>query len=220
VNPQGSISQQKLFFQQFMQNPFQTGAILASSKALARAMVTYLAEKQGQVRVLEVGAGTGAFTAEIIPLLQAGDSLDVVEIDPKLMAYLQQRYQQDPRLHPDGIEVRFFNDDVRNVSFQVDYDYIIFSLPLTNFPLAMVQEILDVMMSRLKPGGVFSYVKYIFLSRLKYLLSGPAVRAEMQAKQAVMNVFAAKYQVERRAILCSIPPAWTYYWQKPVARDQ
>ena len=217
MNSQESISHQNLFFQQFRQNPFQTGAILPGSKALARAMAAYLAQKQGQVRVLEVGAGTGAITAEIIPLLQPGDSLDIVEISPKLMACLQQRCRQEPRFRTDGIEVRFINDDIRKVSFQADYDYIIFSLPLTNFPSAMVQEILDLMMSHLKPGGVFSYVKYIFISRLKYLVSGPMVRTEMRANRAIADVFAGKYQVERRAILRNVPPAWTHYWQKPGA---
>jgi phospholipid N-methyltransferase len=216
MNSQESISHEKLFFQQFRQNFFQIGAILPSSKALARAMVAHLAQKQGQVRVLEAGAGTGALTAHIIPLLQPGDSLDIVEINPKLMACLQQRFQQEPRFHTNGIEVRFINDDIRNVSFQGDYDYIILSLPLTNFPSAMVQEIIGLMMSHLKPGGVFSYVKYIFISRLKYLWSGPTVRAEMKVNQEIINSFAGKYQFERRAILRNVPPAWTYYWQQPV----
>jgi phosphatidylethanolamine/phosphatidyl-N-methylethanolamine N-methyltransferase len=216
MNSQESISHRRLFFQQFRQNPFQTGAILPGSKALAQAMVAYLAQKQGQVHVLEVGAGTGAFTTRIIPLLQPGDSLDIVEINPKLMAYLRQQCQMEPRFQTDGIEVRFINDDIRNVSFQADYEYIIFSLPLTNFPSAMVQEILELMMSHLKPGGVFSYVKYIFIGRLKYLLGGPTVRAEMKASQEIINVFARQHQLERRAILRNVPPAWTYYWQKPV----
>ena len=216
MNSQESNSHHRLFFQQFRQNPFQTGAILPGSKALARAMVAYLAQKRGPVHVLEVGAGTGAFTAEIVPLLRPGDTLDVVEISPRLLACLRQRCQQEPRFQTDGIDMRFINDDIRSAALRSGYDYIVFSLPLTNFPHAMVQEILDLMMSHLGPGGVFSYVKYIFISRLKYLVSGPTVRAEMKAAQGVIGVFAGKYQVDRRAILRNVPPAWTYYWQKPV----
>ena len=209
------MSHQRLFFQQFFQDFFHMGAILPSSRALARTAVAYLAQKQGPVRVLEAGAGTGAFTREIVPLLQPGDTLDVVEINPKLMAILQQRFEQEPQFQMQGVEVNLITDDVRNVAKNHQYDYIIFSLPLTNFPPPLVQEILDLMMSQLKPGGVFSYVHYIFISRFKYLFSGSTVRAEMRANQKIIRSFADKYQIERQSVLLNVPPSWAYYWQKP-----
>jgi phosphatidylethanolamine/phosphatidyl-N-methylethanolamine N-methyltransferase len=215
VNPQRGLSQQQLFFRQFIRHPFETGAILPSSRALGRAMVAYLARKQGRADVLEVGAGSGAFTTAILPLLQPGDTLDVVEINPELMAFLRQRLEREFPMPTDSVRVRFFNDDVRHAPLEQDYDYIVFSLPLTNFPLAMVQEILERMLRHLKPGGVFSYVKYIGLGRLKYLASSAAARADMRAKQAYVDRLARQYQVERRAVLRSLPPAWTFYWRKP-----
>jgi len=220
VDPQRTLTQQQLFFRQFIRNPFQTGAILPSSAALGRAMVAYLAQKQGRVDVLEVGAGSGAFTTAIIPLLEPGDTLDVVEINPELMAFLQRRLSREALPRAGGVTIRFINDDVRNVPFEHNYDYIVFSLPLTNFPLAMVQDILERMINHLKPGGVFGYVKYIGLGRLKYLASGPAARADMRAKQAFMDRLARQYQVERRAVLRSLPPAWTFYWRKPPGDDE
>lgn len=210
------MSHQKLFLQQFRQDFFHMGAILPSSRALARAGVAYLDRKQDPVRVLEAGAGSGAFTREIVPLLQPGDALDLVEINPKLMAYLRQRFRQESEFQTRAVEINFINDDIRNLPAHHHYDFIIFSLPLTNFPPSMVQEILDLMMSRLKPGGVFSYVKYIFIGRLKYLFSGSNVRAEMRVTQEIINTFANKHQIERRAVLLNLPPAWTYYWQKPI----
>lgn len=214
------MSHQRLFLQQFFQDFFHIGAILPSSRALARTAVAYLTQKQGPVRVLEAGAGTGAFTREIIPLLQPGDTLDVVEINSKLMTLLQQRFEQEPRFQTQGVAVNFIADDVRNVAKNHQYDYIIFSLPLTNFPPSLVQEILDLMMNQLKPGGVFSYVHYIFISRFKYLFSGSAVRAEMRTNQKIIRSFADKYQIERRAVLLNVPPSWTYYWQKSIIRGE
>lgn len=214
MKPAEALGDYMLFFGQFLRNLRQSGAILPSSSALARAMTSYLARKQGQVRVLEVGAGTGALTAGIVPLLRPGDALDIVEINPELMARLQRKFQSLPQFHTDGVAVRFINEDVRNVSFERDYDYIIFSLPLTNFPPGMVQELLDLMMSCLKPGGVFSYVKYIFISRLKSVFGGARLRADMKANQAITHAFAEKYQIERRAVWRNIPPAWAFFWQK------
>jgi phospholipid N-methyltransferase len=177
-----------------------------------------LAQKQGPVQVLEVGAGTGAFTREIVPLLQPGDTLDVVEINLELMTHLQQRFRQEPHFQTSGVEINFINADIRHVSFSHSYDFIIFSLPLTNFPPDMVQQILSIMIDRLKPGGIFSYVKYIFLGRLKYLFSGSTSRATLTASQKIIRDFAEQYQIECRAVLPNMPPAWTYYWQKPASR--
>ena len=208
--------QAKLFFQQFRENFVHVGAILPSSRYLARAVTAYLAQKQGPVRVLEAGAGTGAFTRELVPCLQPGDSLDIVEINPELLTYLRKRFQNEARFQAPGVEVRFINDDIRNIPRHYHYDFIVFSLPLTNFPPTLVQEILALMLAQLKPKGVFSYVKYIFIGRLKYWFSEAAVKAEMRENQKIIHTFASKYQIARRAVLLNVPPSWTYYWQKPV----
>ena len=209
----------KLFFQQFVDDFFHMGAILPSSRALARAGVAYLAQKQGPVRVLEAGAGTGAFTREIVPLLQPGDMLDLVEINPNLIDYLQQRFKQEAEFQmPPQVQVNFICEDIRKIE-PVTYDYIVFSLPLTNFPPAMVQEILELMMNYLKPGGVFSYVKYIFISRLKYLFSSASVKTHMNTNQAIIKQFADRYQITQTAVLSNVPPTWVYYWQKPESNE-
>lgn len=218
MSPNGNISQPLLFLQQYTQHFFEIGAILPSSPALGRAAAAYLARKKGPARVLEVGAGTGAFTAEIVPRLQAGDRFDVVEINPKLIAVLRRRFEQEKRFQTQA-SVRMMNEDIRTAPLESSYDYIIFSLPLTNFPPALVQEILSLMVERLKPGGVFSYVRYIFLGRLKYALGGAKVRTEMQANQEIIRGFTAKYQIRQQAVLLNVPPAWTFYWQKPTERQ-
>jgi phospholipid N-methyltransferase len=210
------MSHQKLFVQQFFEDFFHVGAILPSSRYLGRAVTSYLAQKQGQVRVLEAGAGTGPFTREIVPLLQPGDILDAVELNSKLIDTLTLRFEQEPEFQtPEAVEVNLIADDVRNVAKNHQYDYIVFSLPLTNFPPSLVQEILDLMMAQLKPGGVFSYVHYIFVSRLKYVFSSSAARAEIRANKEIISSFADQYQIERRAVMRNIPPSWAYFWQKP-----
>lgn len=210
-----SSFQYKLFLKQFRENFFQVGAILPSSPFLGRAAAAYLAQKEGAVRVLEAGAGTGAFTGEIMPLLQARDALDIVEINAELISYLKNRFKKEAKFQAPGVNIRFINDDVRTLSGQDNYDYIIFSLPLTNFPPDLVREILDLMIKQLKPGGVFSYVKYIFLGQVKYWLAGAATKREVEANQEIIAAFARQYQLERRAVLLNVPPAWVYYWQKP-----
>ncbi len=212
------LNNQKLFFQQFVENFFHVGAVLPSSSALGQAGAAYLAQRkrsQGAVRVLEAGAGTGSFTKEIVPLLQAGDSLDIVEINLSLTAYLKQRFQRESAFQTKGVNIHLVNADLLHFPFHNYYDYIIFSLPLTNFPPSMVKEILTLMIEHLRPGGVFSYVKYIFIGHLKYNFGGATVKAKMDENQAIINQFAKQYQIERRAVLRNVPPAWVHYWQKP-----
>jgi len=219
MSSDNSTYQRKLFFRQFVSDFSHMGAILPSSRALARSVVAYLAQKQGPVRVLEAGAGTGAFTRDIVSLLKAGDSFDIVEINPKLIAYLQQRFEQEAGFQPKpGVEINFINDDIRNIEPKT-YHYIIFSLPLTNFPPSLVQEILDFMIECLEPGGVFSYVKYIFIGRLKYLFSGPPIKASMKSNQNIIKSFADRYQIERRSVLLNVPPTWVFYWRKPIDNE-
>src|SRR6266568_3044798 len=67
------------FFRAFRRNFHTTGAILPSSRFLARAMVSDLKGPRGPARILEVGPGTGAVTREIVRLLQDEDRLDAVE---------------------------------------------------------------------------------------------------------------------------------------------
>ncbi|MCB9078507.1 MAG: methyltransferase domain-containing protein [Anaerolineaceae bacterium] len=211
-----SASNSQLFIRQFMSDFFHMGAVLPSSHYLGQAGAAYLTQKQGRVDVLEVGSGTGSFTREIAPLLDAGDRLDMVEINTDLIAYLRRRFETEPafQLKP-GVTANFINSDVRGLAGHFTYDYIVFSLPLTNFPPEMVQSILNLMIERLKPGGVFSYVKYAFISRFKYLLGGAATRSAMKQNQEIIRSFAQLYQIEQRLVWRNVPPAWTFYWQKP-----
>ncbi len=204
--------------QQFMGNFFHVGAVLPSSSDLGRAGAAYLAEQrhlyQRPVRVLEAGAGTGSFTKEIVPLLQPGDSFDVAEINPMLIACLQQRFKQEPAFQANDATINLVATDLLRFPFRTQYDYIISSLPLTNFPPKMVKEFLTLMIDHLKPGGVFSYVKYIFIGQFKYALGGPAIRAKMNETQAILDQFATQYQIERRVVLRNVPPTWVHYWRK------
>ncbi|MCB0163221.1 MAG: methyltransferase domain-containing protein [Anaerolineae bacterium] len=211
-----STSNSQLFVRQFMSDFFHMGAVLPSSRYLGQAGAAYLAQKQGRVDVLEVGSGTGSFTREIVPLLDTGDRLDMVEINTDLIAYLRQRFETEPafQLKP-GVTTNFINSDVRGLAGHFNYDYIVFSLPLTNFPPEMVQSILNLMIERLKPGGVFSYVKYAFISRFKYRFGGATTREAMSQNQTIIRSFAKLYQIEQRLVWFNVPPAWTFYWQKP-----
>jgi phospholipid N-methyltransferase len=204
-----------LFWQQFRDDFIQVGAVLPSSVALGQAAVAYLAQKQGPVEVLEAGSGTGSFTREIVPLLEPGDSLDAVEINPSLINHLHQRFQNEPAFQASpNVDIRLINANLLHFPFKKQYDYIIFSLPLTNFPPQLVEEFLTLMVKHLKPGGVFSYVKYVWIGQFKYLFSGIETKSEMTQTRQIIKGFADQYQFDRRVVMANVPPTWVHYWRK------
>ena len=157
------------------------------------------------------------FNREIVPLLTARDTFDLVELNTNLVVYLKRRLAEETAFQvAAGVRTQLINADLRSLGPGKTYDYIIFSLPLTNFPPALVEEILTLMVDRLKPGGVFSYVKYAFISQAKYWFGGRVTREQMAANQAIIRRFAGQYQIERRLVWPNVPPTWVHYWQKPL----
>src|SRR5436190_12756502 len=84
------------FFSQFRGQYFTTGSILPSSRALGRALVSAARKATSPRRILEVGPGTGAVTAEILQALRPGDRLDIVEINAHFVRLLEQRFAEEP----------------------------------------------------------------------------------------------------------------------------
>src|SRR6185369_3494678 len=86
----------RAFFGQFRRQYHTTGSIMPSSRALGRALTRPLRKAAGPRRVLEVGPGTGAVTAEIVRALKPGDNLDIVEINAEFVAVIEHRFAEEP----------------------------------------------------------------------------------------------------------------------------
>src|SRR4051794_1176278 len=83
-------------FQQFRRAYRTTGAILPSSRGLARALTSPFRPRRPPARIPEVGPGTGAVTTEILRQLRRGDRFDIVEINPDSVALLKRRFAEEP----------------------------------------------------------------------------------------------------------------------------
>lgn len=76
-------SEAAFFLGQFLRSPVTTGAIMPSSRYLAAAVATPIPER-GDPVVVELGPGTGPFTAEIQRRLGGRGRHIAVEINPRL----------------------------------------------------------------------------------------------------------------------------------------
>ena len=142
------------FLGAFLTHPRQVGAVLPTSRTAVRAMLDQ-ADVAGAELVVELGAGTGAQTQEILARMKPGGRLVTVEIDRKLADFLAQRFD-DPR-------VQVVCDSAENLQAHLGTDradVVVSALPYTSLDQALRQRILDVLPGVLKPRGEVVVIQY------------------------------------------------------------
>jgi phospholipid N-methyltransferase len=143
------------FFAAFLANPRQVGAVLPTSRTAVRGMLD-LADVAGADLVVELGAGTGVQTGEILARLRPDARLVAVEIDPKLSALLRERYAGDPRLE-------VVTDSAEKVDGYLGgrrADVLVSALPFTSLPPDVRTRILDELPRLLTPRGLMVVIQY------------------------------------------------------------
>ena len=145
------------FWRQTLDSFNTTGAIAPSSNSLAKALTCIVARKLEPVRVLEVGAGTGVVTEQLVKVLGPKDRIDICEINPYFVNYLIKKFEEEKNFKNFQGKTDFLPIDVQKIEGEEVYDFIVSSLPLNAFGPEMVQKILEVYMRLLKPWGWLSY---------------------------------------------------------------
>lgn len=139
-----------LFFTKFLQR----GKVIASFAPSSRYMVRTLLRDIDFQRcrcIVELGAGTGPITKELIRRAPAGCRLVIVEIDPDLAAYLRRRFPGVDVVEADAADLDHLLDQ-RGIG---QVDHILSGLPLPSIPEHVRERILDVSARRLVEGGSF-----------------------------------------------------------------
>jgi phospholipid N-methyltransferase len=184
-----------------------TGAILPSSRFLARALASDLRRSRSPARILEVGPGTGSVTREILKQLLPGDHLDAVEINGYFVSRLQQRFLEEPLFASRRHQVRIIHGGVEELPGEGVYDFIVSGLPLNNFPVELVRSIFRVYSRLLKPGGTLTYYEYVFVRQLKAPFVNRRERRRLYRVGRIVSRYINNYQVRRERIFINVPPA-------------
>jgi phospholipid N-methyltransferase len=158
------------FLRAFLANPRQVGAVLPTSRAAVRDMLD-LADVPGADLVVELGAGTGVQTGEILARLGPGARLVSLEIDPQLAKLLDARFD-DPRL-------QVVCDSAENLDVHLGgqrADVVVSALPYTSLEPSLRRRILDRLPVSVAPGGTVLVIQYspLLLRELRRLF--PSVR--------------------------------------------
>ena len=165
------------FFSAFLRNPTHVGSLLPSSTALAREMVR-TCDLRNAKTVVELGAGTGPFTREILSQIGPETLFMAIELDEQSVATLRRQF-------PDAI---IHHESASNLQEclarhgRQRADYILSGLPWGSLPVAVADTILDAVFASLEPGGTFATFSYVHSQML------PGIR---RFRSRVMQQFAS-----------------------------
>lgn len=197
----------KEFFGQFRQQYKTTGSVMPSSRALGRALTRPMRQASSPRRILEVGPGTGAVTAEIVRNLRPGDRLDIVEINPKFAAIVERRFDQEDSFRQVRGQANVILSPLQAVRGEKVYDFMISGLPLNNFSMALVEEIFRSYERLLKTNGVLSYFEYLAVRNMKmpFVSAGEKERLSILGEYLDRKIRTA--QIAEDVVLWNVPPA-------------
>lgn len=158
-NPKGN------FLKTFFKERKQVGALAPSSKYLVKKMCDKIDFSTAK-NIVELGPGTGVFTAELLKRANADCRIFVVELNREFFEYLEKKFT-DPRLilvceSADQIDEIIHAHGVEKV------DAVLSSLPLAVIPDQIRKRIIIKSYDILREGGV--YVQYQYSLNAKKLL--------------------------------------------------
>ncbi|MCJ0872599.1 class I SAM-dependent methyltransferase [Streptomyces sp. AP-93] len=193
-----------------------TGAVLPSSRRLA-ALLTDPVREHGSrpLNVLEAGAGTGAVTRALIPLLSNGSRLDVVEANPRFAAHLRQLVHTRPWPEAGVRQAQVHEALVEEVGTGHRYDVIVSGLPLTNFTPARVETVMDRYLELLRPGGTLTYFSYLATGPARRLLASRAASSRHRAVEQVLDGYQRRHATGRWTVWGNLPPARVWHLRAP-----
>lgn len=159
------------FIRTWFEKPISTGAVMPSSRVLARAMARYV-DPQSSGPVIELGPGTGPVTEALVRQGVDPARLILVEFDPDFCRLLRTRYPAATVVQGDAYRLR------RLLETYVDEPAaaIVSGLPLVTKPLRTRLRLISDAMSLLAQGAPFVQFTYAMLPPIPKELSG--VRAE------------------------------------------
>lgn len=155
----GQISESRAFLRSFFAHPRHVGAVLPTSRRTVRETLD-LADLRSARLVVELGAGTGVYTRELLARLPRDARLVAFEIDPRLAARLAGNLE-DPRLEV----VASSAERIESHAAAGAIDVIVCALPFTSLPPPVRRRVLDASLRGLSPRGVMLVLQYSPLMR-------------------------------------------------------
>ena len=137
----------------FMKHGTSIASFSPSSRFLARSILKGIDFEAAKV-IVELGAGTGPITAELVRRAKPGTKLIIIELDPDFCKRLRQRFPGHDVVEGDAARL----DQILAERGIDKADHVVSGLPLPSFPKELCRAIIDSSMRALAVGGDFRQI--------------------------------------------------------------
>ncbi len=178
------------FLRSWIEKPLHMGAVMPSSKLLARTMAQYV-DVDSKGPVIELGPGTGAITNALIEHGVDQKRLVLVEYNPGFCALLRDRYPQARVVQGDAYALRASLDEVLDAPASA----VVSGLPLVTKPMLTRLKLMRDAFLALAPGAPFVQFTYSVAPPIPKSLPGVSTEA---SERIWMNLPPARVWVYRK----------------------
>jgi phosphatidylethanolamine/phosphatidyl-N-methylethanolamine N-methyltransferase len=178
------------FLRSWIEKPLHVGAVMPSSRLLARTMAQYV-DVQWPGSVVELGPGTGAITSALINRGIEQKRLVLVEYNPSFCALLRDRYPHAKVVQGDAYRLR---DSLRSV-LNAPAAAVVSGLPLVTKPMLTRLRLVRDAFAALAPGAPFIQFTYSVVPPIPKSLPGVSTEA---SERIWMNLPPARVWVYRK----------------------
>ena len=142
-----------LMMKAFLRHGRKIASFAPSSRFMARKIIDGIDLDQAKC-IVELGAGTGPITAEIVKRVRPHTKLLVIELDPTLCGRLQARFQDVPNVDVIQGDATQFDKLLADRGIP-QVDHVLSGLPLPSFPEDLRDAVLETSARTLAPDGTF-----------------------------------------------------------------
>ena len=178
------------FLRSWIEKPLHMGAVMPSSKLLARTMAQYV-DVDSKGPVIELGPGTGAITNALIEHGVDQKRLVLVEYNPGFCALLRDRYPQAKVVQGDAYALRDSLGEVLDAPASA----VVSGLPLVTKPMLTRLKLIRDAFVALAPGAPFVQFTYSVAPPIPKSLPGVSTEA---SERIWMNLPPARVWVYRK----------------------
>lgn len=139
-----------LVFRKFLRHGTSIATFAPSSKYLARSILKGI-DFDAAKCIVELGAGTGPVTVEILKRAKPDTKVMIVELDPDFCNRLRDKFPNADIVEGDAARL----DELLKIRGITQVDHVISGLPLPSFPADLRKSIIESSLKVLAPNGTF-----------------------------------------------------------------
>lgn len=159
------------FIRQYITKPRTTGAILPSSRFLARKMVARIDFSAARC-IVEYGPGTGVFSEKILAARRDSTVVILLERNEDFCAILREKFRGAENFFIENDSAENIGEHLRARGFE-RADFVISGLPFASLPAEVSERILTNTREFLADGGAFITFQYTLFKKKIFLRHFP-----------------------------------------------